>query len=83
MASSANNESVEPILYLLASLMLLFTVTLIGVEYFFRTDAQVFQVVAGLLTGCSGAFFARIKPAAQNGNAKPAAAPEPPPGETR
>lgn len=70
-ASSANNENVEPVMYLLALLILFFTAVLIGVEYFFRDDAQVFQVVATVLTGFTGAFLGRIKPANQNGNGKP------------
>lgn len=64
-ASSKNNEEIEPILYLLAAIILFFTVVLIGVEYIFKDDAQVFQVIATLLTGFAGAFMGRVKPAQQ------------------
>jgi uncharacterized membrane-anchored protein len=65
-ASSANNEKIEPILYLLAAMMIFFTAVLIGVEWGFHDDAQVFQVVATILSGIAGAFTIRIKPANQS-----------------
>ena len=71
-ASSANNEKIEPILYLLSALIVLFTSVLIGVEWAFKDDAQVFQVVASILSGLAGAFMARIKPANQNSAPLPA-----------
>lgn len=57
------DTKVEPVLKLLAATMVFFTVVLIGVEYFFKEDAQVFQVIASILTGVVGAFLGRIKPA--------------------
>ncbi len=55
-------EPVEPVLMLLAGLMIFFTGMLIFVEHFFASDGQVFQVISSLLTGISGAFLMRIKP---------------------
>ena len=45
---------------------------LIAVEWGFKEDAQIFQVLASVVAGFVGAFFGRIKPAA----------PETPPGTT-
>lgn len=53
---------VEPIVYLLAALLLLFSGILIFCEYRFPMDGQVFQVFSGLLTSLAGAFLMRIKP---------------------
>jgi hypothetical protein len=74
-ASSRNNEKVEPILYLLGVMIVFFTAVLLAVEYWFKEDAQVFQVIASILTGIAGAFLARIKPAGQD-------QPQPPPPGT-
>lgn len=38
-----------------------FTMVLVFVEYRFQQDAQIFQVVAGLVTGFSGAFLGLMK----------------------
>lgn len=56
------DTKLEPILKYLGFFMIFFTVVLVGVEYFFKEDAQVFQVIAGILTGITGACLARIKP---------------------
>lgn len=61
-----NHEAVEPVLLLLAGLMIFFTATLFACEHFFNNDGQVFQVMSGLLTGISGAFLMRIKPRGPN-----------------
>jgi len=61
---SSKSEPIEPIMLLLFGGMVFFTAVLIAVEVWFKSDGQVFQVVAGLLTGFSGAFFGRLKPAA-------------------
>lgn len=53
--------TIDRILYLLFGGMVLFAVLLIFVNYQFKEDGQSFQVFAGLLTGFSGAFFAKIK----------------------
>jgi hypothetical protein len=62
MAAPNKPEPVDPVLYLLFAGMIFFTMILIGVEHFFMQDAQVFQVIAGVLTGFTGAFFGRMKP---------------------
>lgn len=57
-----NRDKVDPVLYLLFAGMLVFAGILIACEHFFMADGQMFQVMAGLLTGFSGAFFGRINP---------------------
>lgn len=57
-----NQHKIDPVLYLLFAGMVLFAGILIAVEHFFMQDGQMFQVMAGLLTGFSGAFFGRITP---------------------
>ena len=57
-----NSNKIDPVLYLLAVCMLVFTGILIWVEYRFQNDGQMFQVIAGLLTGFAGSFFTRLKP---------------------
>lgn len=57
-------DPLEPVLKLLAGLMIFFTAVLFVSEKFFPSDGQIFQVVSGLLTGISGAFLMRIKPRA-------------------
>lgn len=66
MATPRHSEKIDPVLYLIFGGMVFFTFVLIGVEHFFMQDAQVFQVVAGILTGFTGAFFARMKPPQQH-----------------
>jgi hypothetical protein len=53
---------VDPILKLLAGLLVFFTFVLIACDYGFKSEGQVFQVFSGVLTGLMGAFLARIKP---------------------
>jgi hypothetical protein len=55
-------DKLDPTLKLLFVGMVFFTAILIFIEFRFRTDAQVFQVVASLVAGFSGAFFGRINP---------------------
>lgn len=57
-----SKETVEPILRLLAALMVFFTVCLFFCEHFFGSDREVFQAISNLLAGISGAFIMRIKP---------------------
>lgn len=52
--------SVEPILYLLFLGIVIFAVMLFAADFVFKDDGQVFQVIAGLLTAFSGAFFMRV-----------------------
>lgn len=56
------DSHVEPVVILLFLGMLFFTGILIFCDKFFPMDGQIFQVVASLLSGFSGAFFMRIKP---------------------
>lgn len=53
----------EPILYLLAGMVIFFTVLLFVSAKFLTNDGQTFQVISGLLTGFAGALLARVKPA--------------------
>lgn len=53
---------VDPILYLLFVGIVVFSILLITVEHYFMSDGQMFQVMAGVLTGFTGAFFGRINP---------------------
>lgn len=58
----SDNSTVEPILKILCLLMVFFTVVLISVDYLFKGEGQVFQVVSSVLAGVTGAFLARINP---------------------
>lgn len=56
------HEKLEPIIWLLFVGIFLLLGILIGVEVAWKDDGQMFQVIAGLLSAFSGAFFMRIKP---------------------
>jgi hypothetical protein len=58
----SGHEKVEPVVLLLFLGMVIFAGLLFVSEKFFPSDGQFFQVIAGLLTGFSGAFFMRVKP---------------------
>ena len=58
------NQRVEPIVMLLAGLVVFFTLLLVGVAKFMAMDGQTFQVVSGLVTGFAGALLMRVKPRA-------------------
>lgn len=55
-------ERVDFVLILLFAGMFLFTILLLIVEKIFPMDGQIFQIMAGLVTAFSGAFFGRILP---------------------
>ena len=55
-------EKVDYVLFLLFAGMLMFAGLLFVCDVWFKDDAQLFQVIAGLLTGFSGSFFTRLKP---------------------
>lgn len=57
-----NEDKVEPVVYLLFAGMVVFAILLFVSEKIFPSDGQMFQVIAGMLTGFSGAFFMRVKP---------------------
>ncbi len=63
----AANENVEPILKLLVVIMFVFIMMLFASEIWFQSDSQLFQVIANILSGVTGAFLARIKPGKSNG----------------
>jgi hypothetical protein len=54
-------SKIDPILKLLFIGIVFFTLVLFAAEKWFTNDGQIFQVVSGLLTGFSGAFFMGIK----------------------
>ena len=56
------SAKIEPVVLLLACLMLMFTLALFVSNKMFPMDGQMFQVIAGLLSGISGAFMMRVKP---------------------
>ena len=62
MADGPAPEKIDPVLYMLIGGMVFFTVILFASEIWFSSDSQLFQVVAGVLTGFTGAFFGRLKP---------------------
>jgi uncharacterized membrane protein YjjP (DUF1212 family) len=62
-------SKMDTTLLLLFTGMVFFAAVLIFVEWRFSNDAQVFQVIASLVAGFSGAFFGRINP--QNESTKP------------
>jgi hypothetical protein len=53
---------IDPNLLLLFAGLIFFTAVLIFVELKFQNDGQVFQVIAGLITGFAGCFFGRMDP---------------------
>jgi hypothetical protein len=57
-------EPVEPIVWLLAAMMLVFAGLILFCEHFFPMDGQIFTVFTGLLGNIAGAFLMRIKPKA-------------------
>jgi hypothetical protein len=63
MSSDPKVEPVEPIIWLLSGMILVLLIALFVDEIFFSSDGQIFQVIAGLVSGVTGAFLARIKPA--------------------
>lgn len=57
-----NKYFVDPVLRLLFIGIMLFTIVTIYVNHVFPNDGQMFQVVSGILTGFTGAFFGRMDP---------------------
>ncbi len=55
-------KQLDPVLLLLAGMMVFFTGALFFVSTQLKTDGQTFQVISSLLTGISGAFLGRIMP---------------------
>lgn len=63
-------KRMDPAVYLLAFMVVFFTAILIYVEFVFKSDGQIFQVICGMLTGFGGALLLRLKP---QGEREPAA----------
>ena len=59
-------RDVEAVDKLLCGGIAFFTILLVAISKWSPNDGQTFQVVSGLLTGFSGAFFARMKPVGQS-----------------
>ena len=57
-----SKDGLEPMLLMLCAMVVFFTMILFAAEKFFGSDAQLFQVVAGLLSGFGGALLMRVKP---------------------
>ena len=53
-------QKIDPMVVLLAALLIFFTVALFFAEWWFKTDGQFYQTVAGLTTGISGALLLKI-----------------------
>ena len=64
-------KQIDAVVYLLAILVVFFTLLLFVSAKFLENDAQTFQVVSGALTGVLGALLMRVKPQEQK---------DPPPG---
>ena len=62
-----DQETVDPVLKMLCGMVVFFTMVLFVAEKYFGNDAQIFQVVAGLLTGFGGALLMRVKPRGTDG----------------
>ena len=50
-------KQLDPVLLLLAAMMIFFTAALFICAVLLKTDGQTFQVISSLLTGISGAFL--------------------------
>lgn len=59
---TVNRFGLEPVVVLLFVGILIFTTVLIGLAFLRPNDGQTFQIVSGLVTAFSGAFFMRINP---------------------
>lgn len=61
-------QRIEPILLLLAFLLITFAVMLFVCVLFFPQNGQIFTVVSGLVSAFSGAFMLRVKPKNEPGD---------------
>jgi hypothetical protein len=62
---------VEPVLLLLAGLLVFFACAIIYCEHFFASDGQIFQVFSGVMTAISGALLMRVKPSKNDQSSSP------------
>ena len=55
-------KQLDPVLALLFAGIVFSAIALAVIDWFFKGEGQVFQVIAGLLMSFNGAFFLRIMP---------------------
>ena len=55
-------KGLDPVVRLLAGLLVFFTLVLIVTDWFFKSEGQVFQVFSNALSGIVGALLMRVKP---------------------
>ena len=70
-----NPNRLEPVLLLLATMIVFFTVLLFVSARWFPNDGQTFQAIASLLSGFSGAFLMRVKPVGKKDDDEPGVKP--------
>lgn len=54
-------KGLDPVVRLLAGLLVFFTLVLIITDWFFKSEGQVFQVFSNALSGVVGALLMRVK----------------------
>lgn len=70
---NGDDRRIEPVLVMLFSAVIFFTLLLIAVAKFLSMDGQAFQVISGLVTGFSGALLMRVKPRGLSDDGSPIA----------
>lgn len=73
---------IDAITWLLAWLLVFFTVVLVLCDYLFKSEGHVFQVFSGMITGIGGALLVRVKPARDDAGTPPHPAPPAAPPES-
>ncbi len=56
------SEKIEPVLKLLVGCLVFSVLALFASEIWFKEDSQLFQVLAGLVTGFGASLLTRVKP---------------------
>lgn len=59
-------KRIDPIIYLLTGLVLIYTVVILWTDLFLKSDGQTFQIVSNLASGFAGALLMRINPTKVN-----------------
>ena len=59
-------RQLEPVLFLLSGMVVLFTLLLFISEKMFPNDGQIFQILGNLVSGFAGALLMRVKPRTQD-----------------
>jgi hypothetical protein len=70
-------NSLDPSVKLLSILLVMFVAALFLGEWWFKSDAQFYQTLAGLVTGVSGALLMRITGHSNQERTAPPAVPDP------